>query len=244
MSRCVSCPSNPPDGSTRLSDTQKRKLPEAAWSGADPKRHKDNDAQSDTASVAATDGDSSSGDDRDSASDTPTANPGHTVDGPGPYVFYCWADGIYTLVEASEMESVYFALKAACIETWANVAHLPKEERYGALGEHIHMVTRWYAHVPDGATDTPQATMLKAEWETINAEERAGSNAGDDQDEDDEPGWWYEVDAQREKPDEGLPALQVELEGEGAWWVTGFRGADLEGRRAMADLVDYLSVDN
>ena len=57
-------------------------------------------------------------------------------------------------------------------------------------------------------------------------------------------GWWYEVDAQREKPTQGSPALEVKLEGEGSWWLTAIRGADAEGREAMSDLVDFLANDD
>lgn len=211
------------------------------WSGADPKRYKEYDANSDAASVAATDGDDD--DERDSDSDTPTANVGHAIDGPGPYIFFCSADGILATLDGSDMAPVYFALKAAALEVWDSVAHVPKAERHDALEEYMHMVDRWYVHVPDGAAEAPAALDLARSWETVSAEERSDASR-DGEEGGEQLGRWYEVDAQREQPGEGIPTLEVVLEGEGTWWIIGFRGADLEGRKAMSELAAYLSIDN
>lgn len=222
-------------------ETHKRKVSDGAPVGADLKRHKGDDATAaETASLAATNGsDDEDGDeDIDSASDTPTASLVHSLDGTGPFVFYCWADAIYGLVDFSPEEEVYFTLKAAALEAWGHVQHLPKDDRYEALGDHIHNVHKYIVDVPAGVTETPGVKALQKAWKVATAdarEDEKDTEAG-------EPGWWYELEVQREKPEDG-PALELELAGQGRWWLTGFRGADLEGRRAMSALVDYLAVD-
>ena len=217
--------------------------------GEDPKRHKgDKDIDPDIASLAATDGLSENDmDDRDDvASDTPTAGLEHKIDGPGPYAFLCWADGIFSMLGDADEEHTYLTLKTSALEAWGHVSHLDKEDRFDALAEHIDRVGKWHLDVTDAARDTPAAKLLQQQWEVILADEKEKEEEGDDEDEKDESeqlsGWWYEVDAQREKPAEGLPALAVELDGEGTWWVTAFRGGDKEIHEAMSDLVDYLAA--
>ncbi|KAF7794378.1 hypothetical protein EIP86_005512, partial [Pleurotus ostreatoroseus] len=226
-------------------ETHKRKVSDGAPPGADLKRHKGDDATAaETASLAATNGsDDEDGDeDVDSASDTPTASLVHSLDGTGPFVFYCWADAIYGLVDLGPVEIPYFTLKAAALEAWGHVQHLPKDDIYEALGDHIHIVRRYIVDLPEGATETPGVKALQKAWEVAAADAREDEKDAKDDDKDGEPGWWYELEVQREKPEDG-PALELELEGQGRWWLTGFREADREGRRAMTALVDYLAVD-
>lgn len=104
------------------------------------------------------------------------------------------------------------------------------------------MVRKWYVSVDEKVRGAPGVKELSKQW----AEARSAAEAedeGDGEDDDDTPGWWYEVEAQREKPGENSPALEVQLENEGTWWLTGIRGADAEGREAMSDLVDHLAND-
>lgn len=138
-------------------------------------------------------------------------------------------------------ESPYFTLKTDALEAWERVKHLPKDERSEAVADHLHIVTKYDVIMPDEFTETPGVKALNKVWKVALEEERNGND--DTMEEDEKRGWWYEVEAQREKPDGDSPALEVEIEGDGTWWVTGFRQADLEGRRAMRTLVDYLAGD-
>lgn len=226
-------------------ETHKRKVSDGAPLGIDSKRHKGDDATAaETASLAATNGsDDEDGDeDIDSASDTPTANLVHSLEGTGPFVFYCWADAIFSMLDEAPEEEPYLTLKAAALEAWGHVQHLPKDEQYEALEDHIDIVQKYIVIPPEGATDTPEAEELKRAWKAASADAR-DDEGDDDDDKAGEPGWWYELEVQREKPGAG-PAMEIELEGHGTWWLTGFRGADLEGRRAMSALVDFLAVDD
>lgn len=219
-------------------DVNKRKLDDDAPLASDSKRHKgDNAGEADTASLAATDGSSDTERDENlrSVSDASTAD----LEATGPLVFYCWADAIlYIFEEAGEL--AYVVLKPTALEAWEHVKHLPKGGRYEALEDHVHGVKQYDVTVPDGATRTPEAKALKKAWDAVRRGVTRTKEGGDD--DDDAVGWWYEVDAQREKPKEG-PALELRFDWKETWWVTGFRESDTEGRRAMCTLVDYLCVD-
>lgn len=61
--------------------------------------------------------------------------------------------------------------------------------------------------------------------------------------------WWYEVTVQREKPKEGVPALEIQYEmfldkvapdSQGSWWITGFAVPDEESQKAAEILEENI----
>ena len=51
---------------------------------------------------------------------------------------------------------------------------------------------------------------------------------------------WYEMTVQREKPEDGTPGLEVELEDQGTWWVIAISATDKASRIAMYDVGQIL----
>ena len=152
------------------------------------------------------------------------------LDGPGPHVFMCWADAIFSLVGPID-DQPYLTLKSTAVEAWRKVAHLPKAERYEALSPHMDNVRAWELIFDEEGEETPSGQLLSKAWEDVLAKEKSTGGRG----------WWYEVTVQREKPAEGSAGLEIEFDGgpKGKWWITGFAITDKEAHDAMSDLVDY-----
>lgn len=188
----------------------------------------------------------------------------YKIDGPGPHTFYCWADAIMSMVESADEHPLFYH-KQSALDAFKPVFALPKDERGEAMHDYLEVVSTWWVSVDDEARETPEAGKLRELWEKVCfgkdiPEEGSGGKVdekviavkkaqkGDSEDEGkgkDEvggsEGWWYEVYTQREKPKEGKASLEVTLDGDGTFWVTGFKEAELEGRRAMSFMCDYFT---
>lgn len=186
----------------------------------------------------------------------------YKIDGPGPYTFFCWADAIMSVVDSADDHALFYH-KQSALDAFRPVFALPKNKRRKAMHGYLDVVSTWWVHVDDEAREIPEAGKLRELWEKVSFGEdvpeegsERGSVAADvtsikkteegdsgdgDGEKDGESGWWYEVYAQREKPEEGKAALEVTLDGDGTFWLTGFKEADLAGRRAMSFMCDFFT---
>ncbi|KIP02842.1 hypothetical protein PHLGIDRAFT_122121 [Phlebiopsis gigantea 11061_1 CR5-6] len=170
------------------------------------------------------------------ASDDPDSK-AYKIDGPGPYVFFLWADAIYGLLRMGPVDDVlYVVLKSAATDAFAPVASLSEDEDVvEAIEEHLELVKTWRIIRVKDAHKSSQAKALKKTWTKLTSESHARKESGSG------AGWWYEILAQREKPKETHPGIEVRLEGTGTWWFTGIQPTDEYGNKAMSCIVDYTS---
>lgn len=179
----------------------------------------------------------------------------YKICGPGPYTFYCWADAIESLFDSEmEDENPLFYHKQSVLDAFKPVLALPKDDREEAMHDYLDVVSTWHVSVDHEACEASAATRLCELWGEVkkegrdknNGEGRKASGAKKGPEEDGEEadgagddGWWFEVYAQRQKPEEGKPAMEMVFEDDDELWLTGFKAADLEGRRAMYFMCDF-----
>ena len=158
----------------------------------------------------------------------------YKIDGPGPYVFFLWADAIYGLLDLGPADDIpYVVLKSAATDAFAPVASLPEDDVHEAIEDHLELVKTWMISPVEGADKTPQAEVLKKTWKKLTAESHARKESESD------AGWWYEVLAQKEKPEVGHAGIEVELEDAGTWWFADIQPTDEHGHKAMSCIVNY-----
>lgn len=159
--------------------------------------------------------------------------------GPGPHVMYIWCDAFISMMDGDDAPVV--PLKSSALDAFRKISHLPKEKHFVEIGPHLDELRHWQLSSPEDSDtqDDPGAKALSDQMF-----ENGGSQEDDeDGDEvpDEEQGGWYEVTLQRARPADGLPQKEVELDGNGRWWMTKVQEADREGHRAMICIIDHIA---
>ena len=167
----------------------------------------------------------------------------HSIAGPGPYVFYCCAAAIANLVgDRGDEPSFRATLKCSALEAWSRVAHLPKANRVDALRERTDIVRSYNVFFDDSneGRETFGARCFRADWHLLKDIEYQLRKLRKKNVLKEERERWYEMTVQREKPEDGTPGLEVELEDQGTWWVIAIRATDKASRIAMYDVGQIL----
>lgn len=164
------------------------------------------------------------------------------IDGPGPYTFFCWADGISTLLDV-QVDNPYLTLKSSVLALFKRVAHLSEEERDEVIWDDLHTVKKWYVILDEAAQTGRGYTKLVNMWKRCSSKAKTADEGDEKEGDKGDDGWWYEVTLQRDAPKKDAPGLKFALEDMGDWWMTAVRATNDEGAQAMTLLVDYLVTE-
>ena len=178
--------------------------------------------------------------DEDTATPEITKCKPHDIDGPGPYVFFLWGEGLYPIFTYYSFdEAMGIVLKSAAMDAFNHVAQLPKDSsrtRSETLHTFVHDkpgVKKWEMSSVKGGGRSAHAEIMQDLWlEHLRSGDTPEYYRG-----------WYLVTLQKEEPQEGQPGLEVNLWGKeslGTWWFVGFELSNEEEDEAIVEVANVV----
>lgn len=165
------------------------------------------------------------------------------LSGPGPHTVLIWAEALHALLgDGSDIDAPFVTLKASALDVWQRVRDVPADERFDVVQEVGGRAKRWYVSVEDGHEER-KAALLELWEERKKKDTQEGGEGGEDAEgaEDDDKAWWNEVTLQKDDPGDDTPAVKVDLEEEGTFWITDIAPAGEDVSKAMSLLADYFA---